>query len=184
MHTTMSNSIYKKEWKIYLKCKECWEYKELWKENRYNHPEWFLWVLWRCKECIKKWRRSEREREMSRKSDQRRYYNENWKRKNRMKQWTKEYIKRDYVKERRKEQHERREKEIWYRKIHLRTLRLIKKLWIRPLICPICKNERRIIAHHPDYSKRNEVVFCCDECHMKIHSWKIKKYKIEILLKK
>lgn len=181
MHTTMSNSIYKKDWKIYLKCKECWEYKELWKDNRYCHPEWFLWVLWRCKDCIKKGRRSEKEREMSRKVDLKRYYNENWKRKKWMKQWTKEYAKRDYVKEKKKELDRKREKEMWYWKIHTKTNRWIKKLWIRPLICPICKNEKRTVAHHPDYSKRNEIVFCCDECHKWIHSWKIKKYNIQNL---
>lgn len=32
----------------------------------------------------------------------------------------------------------------------------------------------KIVAHHPDYSKPNEVVFCCQICHDKIHKGKLK----------
>lgn len=55
-----------------------------------------------------------------------------------------------------------------------KSKRLISRLWIRPKTCPICsKNEFRIEAHHPDYNKWNEIVFCCKSCHLLIHSWRI-----------
>lgn len=66
MHTTMANLNYEKDGKVFLKCKECGEFKEVNIENWYRHSEGFLWVLWRCKECIKKWRKTEYERWMAR----------------------------------------------------------------------------------------------------------------------
>ena len=67
---------------------------------------------------------------------------------------------------RRKRYHEK-----WYAKIHTKTSRAINKLWIRPTICPICWKEWRIEAHHPDYNKWNEIIFCCNVCHQRIHNW-------------
>lgn len=182
MHTTMSNQIYKKDWTTFLKCKECWKFKELVKENRYKHPQWFMGVLWRCKECIKAWRKTERERIMSRKNDQKRYYEENGKRQKRLKEYAKDYYSRDYVKENKKKYMTERRHKMWYWKIHSKTEKFIRKKWIRPDKCNICWRNKKIIAHHPDYSKRNEVVFCCDSCHSKIHSWKIIEYNITDIL--
>ena len=59
----------------------------------------------------------------------------------------------------------------------------IRKYNLRPLACSICWCEWKIEAHHPDYNKRNEVVFVCNSCHHYIHSWKIKDYKVLDLLK-
>ena len=155
MHTAMANLNYQKDWKTFLKCKECWEFKELCKDNWYSIKWGFLWVLSRCKDCIKKWRKSEYERVMARKRDNDRYYN-NPKRR--------EYIFKSST--------ERRKRK-WYANIHLKTDRLINKLWIRPCVCSICWWGKRVVSHHPDYSKPFEVVFCCDICHSKIHHWEI-----------
>lgn len=152
----MANDYYIENWKNFLKCKECWEFKEICKDNRYSHNEWFLGVLWRCKECIKKWRRTEKERIMARKRDNDRYHN-NLKR-------------RSYI----FETSTIRRKIKWYNSIHLKTERRIKELWIRPENCPICWKWGRIIAHHYDYTKPFNIVFCCDICHSKIHNNKIK----------
>lgn len=162
----MANDFYEKDWKTFLKCKECNVFKEINNDNWYSHNEWFLWVLWRCKECILKWRHSEHERKMAREweRDMDRYHN-NPKRR--------EYIIKAWV--------ERRKRK-GYWKIHLKTERQIKKLWIRPDKCPLCWYEWRVIAHHPNYDKRYEIAFCCQICHDKIHKWEITDYNAINLL--
>ena len=40
---------------------------------------------------------------------------------------------------------------------------------IKPLICNDCKEERRLHAHHEDYSKPLEVKWLCASCHHKEH---------------
>lgn len=156
MHTTMANDVIEKNWKKFLKCKECWEFKELNLDNWYKHSQWFMWVLWRCKECIKRWRHSERELIMARKRDINRWRNNPHRH---------EYIlKNNSIRRRNK----------WYWNIHLKVSRLMKRLWIeRPKQCTICWCENVIYAHHPDYNNVYEVVFVCQPCHSKIHSWKI-----------
>lgn len=146
-----------KEWeKIFRKCSTCWEYKELNNENFPLNWHGFMWFLWRCKICKRKISKTEWAREKARKRDVYRYYN-NPQRRQYM-YWL--------ISDRRKRK--------WYDHIHLKTARHIKKLWCRPDICPFCwKFHERIIAHHPDYSKRYEVVFCCPPCHSKIHNWDI-----------
>lgn len=86
-----------------------------------------------------------------------------------MREKRREYVRNNYatIKEKRKE----RDKLKWYNAIQLRAKRLIKKLWIRPNKCPICWFCSDIVAHHPDYSKRYEIVFCCKSCHNFIHNW-------------
>jgi len=49
----------------------------------------------------------------------------------------------------------------------------INKKGDRPQSCPICKREGATLAHHEDYSKPLEVVFCCYVCHKKIHNKKL-----------
>lgn len=160
----MANDFYKEQWKTFLKCKQCNVFKEINKDNRYYHNEWFLWVLWRCKECIKAWRKTEHERSMSRARDRNRYYNNS--------------ERREYIFKSSKERRKRK----WYWSIHSKTARHIRKMWIRPLSCPICWCGWRIIAHHPDYSKWNEIVFCCQICHDKIHKWIIRNFDVINLL--
>jgi len=64
-----------------------------------------------------------------------------------------------------------RKKEMGYEPIHTKTSKFIRKLWIRPKICPICWTTWKVEAHHPDYNKWYEVVFCCTKCHQRIHNW-------------
>lgn len=161
----MANPSYEKDWKTYLQCKECNQFKEINKENRYYHKEWYLWVLGRCRECVLKWRSSEREHIMSRKRDMDRYHN-NPKRREDLGKWAKERTKR----------HEENGEQRGL--LHDRTNRLIARLRIRPTECPICWNKWRIVAYHPELQTWWEIVFCCSICHSKIHRWELKKYKI------
>lgn len=164
----MSNPYYEDNWKLFLKCKQCWNYKEICKDNWYYHNEWFLWVLWRCRECIKKWRATQHELEMARVRDAQRYKN-NQKRRQQIYDSAKRRNKRHII-----------ENKNWYRD-HARAWHKIKKMWIRPQQCPICWHIWRIVAHHPDINIRNEIVFCCQICHDAIHKWKIKWYtKIDL----
>lgn len=65
-----------------------------------------------------------------------------------------------------------RDSEKWYVHIHNKTWLYIRKYNLRPESCQICWNSKCIIeAHHPDYKKWNEVVFCCQHCHHEIHNW-------------
>jgi glutamate synthase domain-containing protein 2 len=40
---------------------------------------------------------------------------------------------------------------------------------VRPKICSICDAERKIQAHHVDYSKPLEIMWLCVDCHKKQH---------------
>lgn len=157
----MANTSYELWWKTFLKCKECGEFKEINSENWYPHKEGYLWVLWRCKECILKWRKTEHEMNMARIRDRDRYINNK--------------LRRDYIHKSTKERTKKHMKKTPTRNAnHIKADRKIKKLWVRPKACPICWYEWRIIAHHPDINIWNEVVFCCQICHDKIHKNKIK----------
>lgn len=54
-----------------IKCKQC----ELEKDEMffYKHPLTVSWYLWRCKECVLLWRRSQHEKDMARVRDHNRY---------------------------------------------------------------------------------------------------------------
>lgn len=152
----MANEIKNIDNNIYLKCKQCEDFKLLNKEYWYKHNQWYMWFLWRCKECILKWRKTEHELSMSRKRDFHRYYF-NQKR-------------RSFV----YENTSKRRKEKWYSNIHSKTSRYIKKNWKRPSICSVCLiNKDRIEAHHFDYNQWNKIIFCCSLCHSKLDMWKI-----------
>lgn len=184
--------IYDIEWKKYLKCSICWELKEMSAEFWNKTPNSSIWFISKCKECVSKVQKeyyvknAERKRKISLE-----YYNshkneikvyremtkdhirEHWYEWRKNNKQYKEYQK-QYNKEHRVEINERkkrRRKETWYWAIHLRTNRAIKKLWIRPKICPICWEETRVEAHHPNYEKRNEIIFACNKCHQRIHNW-------------
>lgn len=160
----MSSEVKNIEWVNYLKCKECLQFKELNYELWYKHNEWYMWVLWRCKECIKKWRKTEHELSMARKINSDRYYNNPKRRK---------YI---YVSSK------IRRKEKWYNAIHSSCGKIIKKLWIRPKICSICKLEhKRIEAHHYNYLYPFKIIFCCKICHSKLDRWIIDYKKCDII---
>lgn len=150
----MANETKVIEWFTYLKCKECLQFKSLWWDERYKHNEWYMWVLWRCKDCIRRWRKTDHELSMARKRDIYRY-NNNPKRREQVFSWSK-----------------RRRKEKWYWRIHLACSRIIKSLWIRPKLCSVCWNEnKRIEAHHYNYMLPFNVIFCCKVCHSKLDRW-------------
>ena len=142
-------------------CKVCWIDKWDTKENRYFHNWKRRWL--KCRECTMEWRKSEHERELERKRDRNRYKNN---------------ISRRLLIFRTSLERRRR---MWYWNVHSRTDKKISQLWIRPNICPICWYEWRIVAHHPDINVWNEIVFCCQICHDKIHRWKIECPKPTIL---
>lgn len=39
---------------------------------------------------------------------------------------------------------------------------------VRPSICSICLEEKEIEAHHEDYSKPLEIIWCCKDCHVEL----------------
>ena len=39
---------------------------------------------------------------------------------------------------------------------------------IRPSICSVCLEEKDIEAHHEDYSKPLEIIWCCKDCHVEL----------------
>lgn len=135
-------------------CKECRELKEL--IEYYKHPQWLNWVLWRCKECIKKWRRSENERGKARVNDIKRS-----KFKNR-KEYAKINIKRY------------RENNPLKTKAHRIVNNYFRyKRDLQPRGCFNCKSKIAIEMHHEDYNKPKEIIPLCNLCHKWYHSWKI-----------
>lgn len=142
-------------WEILKICTKCWVEKPLTEFRKRKDRPNGLWVRSQCKVC---------ERNQQRKHDFYRFHND--------------AKRRQYV----FEQSNLRRKRKWYWKIHRKTANMIKKKNIRPKSCPICWVEGEVIAHHPDYSKRNEISFCCKQCHMSIHRWEIEYYDIIDLL--
>lgn len=160
----MANPTKEIDWKTLLMCKECSKYKELSPSNRYKHSEWYLWVLWRCKDCIKSWRKTEEELVMARKRDNDRYYNNQ--------------DRRDCI----FNSSSLRRREKWYWPIHTSCWRIIKRLWIRPNQCPICKKDsKRIEAHHYNYQFPFHIIFCCKVCHSKLDRWLINHMDCDII---
>lgn len=136
-----------KDWILYMQCSKCLEIKSEDGFSRCNH--WFSWRASCCKECMRKQRIENIE---AVRHTLRTYY----------KNHTDNMIKTN----------NQRQLDKWYWWIHRKVRSEIIKLWIRPKDCPICwSNLYRIEAHHPDYKKRNEIVFCCKSCHKQIHNW-------------
>jgi len=135
-------------------CKECWEEKEL--TEFYSHPQWKNWVLWRCKECIKKGRKSSRERELARK----------WEKDNRIRPkwyWT------TMCKKFRQENPEK------YNAHKLVQNYLRRNFDVNPyIICKNCWTEWKLHMHHIDYNKPNIVIPLCPLCHSNVHNNTIK----------
>ena len=184
---------------LYIKCNKCWEFKEATKEFfAWNHM-WYLWLEWDCKICKNRYK-SEYSKNNRGKSNSyaREYYKSHrdkilkehkwWRENNREKflnrcieyrkehkEHHKEYM-RDYMNKNKDMVYEWRRKrkaKMWYTKIHMDTWKTVTKLWIRPDVCTICGEKNKIYAHHPDYNKPNEVVFCCQHCHWLIHSGRL-----------
>lgn len=43
------------------------------------------------------------------------------------------------------------------------------RLISKPKTCSICGEEKRLQAHHDDYSKPLDIVWCCSSCHKRMH---------------
>lgn len=142
-------------------CKECGIEKEL--TEFYKHPQWVLWTLPRCKECIKKWRRSEREREMARVIDKKRVRPKDYQ--------YKRTLKYRIISKEKYEAH----KKVW------NYLRKNKDKY--DFKCVICWKQDRIEKHHEDYNKPNEIIPFCSLHHKRRHCWdfEVKKERIIIL---
>lgn len=133
-------------------CKECIQLKDL--SEYYKHPEWKNWVLWRCKECIKSWRKWDREREMARERDNKYYAT---------KTETRERIRLHSI--------DWRERNPLKRKAHILVCNYLKKPnSIKPTECSNCGSEKRIHLHHEDYSKPKETIPLCQRCHLWYHA--------------
>ena len=144
-------------------CKECLIEKDL--SEFYKHPQWVLWTLPRCKECIKAWRKTERERKMARVKDSKR---------------SKTIKRKKYA----KEHHEKRiinNPEKKYAQYLVQKYFRFKKN-LRPNKCCNCMKIWRIELHHEDYTKQNEVIPLCPLCHRQYHSWIIDIVKDIIVL--
>ena len=134
------------------KCKECLEEKEL--LEFYSHPKWKNWVLWRCKQCIKIWRKSEKERAMARNIDKKR-------------------IRPDWY-QLKASQKFRKENPEKYRAHRLVNNYFKYSKASKPTHCFSCDIlAKPIELHHNDYTKPNEVFPLCSLCHSGVHYWKI-----------
>ena len=137
-----------------LKCKECWTEKKL--DEYYKHPEWYMWVLWRCKECIKSGRRTEKERIKARLQDKKRNKNES----------RLQYIK--------KYKAQYRNKNNFKIKAHKKVFLFLQKHALRENFnCVSCGNNEKLELHHENYDKALCVIPLCNKCHNKYHCWKI-----------
>lgn len=168
----------------YLQCGKCSEIKSI--DMFSNSKHGFLWKRSWCRECCREYKSINNDYFME--------YNKNYYVNNKSKiqeqQQGYRLSHREQIKRKEKEyytlnsneiitKNAQRKKEKWYGYIHDKTRETIKELWIRPELCPICWRWLfDIEAHHPDYNKWNEVVFCCKSCHKQIHSWKITTFNI------
>ena len=133
-------------------CKECEIEKELW--DFYSHPEWKNWVLWRCKGCIKRWRKSPKEREMARE----------WEKDNRVRpEWYSAMMSKKF-----------REENPEKYKAHMKVNNYLRSAYDSKSpfkTCYNCFEWWKIELHHEDYSKPNDVVPLCIPCHRRKHCW-------------
>lgn len=180
------------DWKKCIQCPNCKERKEMTTEFFCIDRGSPLWFMYKCKVC-----RHNTEKESNRRSyrknrdkyiESMREYREKNKDKlnanKRAKRHIYREVRKDYLNKNRdsiNEKNRNRGKAKWYRYIHVKTSKFIRKLWIRPDKCAICWNEWVIVAHHPDYNKWNEIVFCCVSCHRNIHNWVLSVDKNKIL---
>ena len=143
------------------RCHKCWNIYPLTSEFRYGNSKSKNWFYSTCKACKKNsihlYHKTDTYRELERE------------RKQKYKQKISEHSKEHKLK-------------MGYDHIHKRTLRKIKSTIWYPEQCPICWETTRIIAHHVNYEKWNEIVFCCSCCHQKIHRWEITELKIVDLM--
>lgn len=182
--------VYEKDWKKYLMCSQCWELKEATSEYWHKQTEWRFQS--RCKECVNlnmkkyyidnsdklkaksnEYNNNNKDKRKAYREMNKQHIKEHWAEYRKNSESFKEYQKR-YEQENKDKIRDRKKNkriEMWYWAIHLKTSRTIKKLWIRPKICPICWEEKRVEAHHPNNDIWYEIVRACNQCHQRIHNW-------------
>lgn len=175
-------------WVKYFKCNECWEEKPLTKEFWIRDKRKETWFTHKCKICSYKRQKIAQHKYNLSHKEKTHEYNLKYRQEHRdeireKRRWNreKENIKR---RERMKEISDKIHKhnaEMGYNPIHQSVCRLVKKLWIRPKVCSICWYECKPVAHHPDYNKPYEIIFCCKSCHQLIHLWQLEINKKSII---
>lgn len=131
-------------------CKECLSSKNL--SEFYAHPQWVLWTLSRCKECIKAWRKSDRERAMARVSDNRRFIENPGRR--------------TYLANRSKIDRKNNKDKLQARQLAKRSAK--KNPEMIPKVCPITWWPVEHL-HHIDYLKPYRVIPCSTLWHGMLH---------------
>lgn len=144
------------------KCFKCGKKKNI--NEFYKHPQMADGYFGKCKECANsyqcQWEKDNYEKVRIRKHNYQKTYYKMWYAKNGRKR------KKDYNKIIEKWQKDNAEKVVVQRKMrHAVKMKIISK----PTICSNCGDERKILAHHEDYSKPLEVVWLCYSCHKKTH---------------
>lgn len=148
-------------WEIWIKCYRCDNSKPA--EEFNNNSLFFLWKDIYCRKCRSEIRKEYRWRY----SKYQRKYQKKYRRKNKEKiKWLTESWQKNIL-----------SKEWWDPlKMHNAANNFIRKLGLRPELCPICWKKWKICFHHTDYSSDSHWatwVFCCNSCHKMIHSWEI-----------
>lgn len=155
---------YEKDWKVYIKCNRCWEFRDSDLYTTYKTSNAFMNKGSYCKKCRADYRKLNK--------DKNHEYIKEYNLRNREKILD---SKREYNKRNSSllvEKNRERVARMWYSKLHKKTNYTITKLWIRPKICPLCwSSDYKIEAHHPSNEVWNEIVFCCQSCHSWIHNW-------------
>lgn len=171
------------DWVLYIECTECHQILPA-NTEYYFKWNWTLWLRSKCKNCVKE-KYSEQSaiyREINR--DKINAQKREAHKRDREKISEKRKEKREEIKARRKKYYEehkekeledtrKRKRETGKGKIWTRTEKLIKKLWLSHDWCSICWALWKTQAHHPDYNKRNEVIFLCPTCHQRVHAGRI-----------
>ena len=130
-------------WIKFGQCKICNEFFEMSDDFWYHSIDGYMWYESKCKKCSNKIRTTYKTNPDVSHRANKKYYESH--------------------KDKIIFNNHRRWKEKWYDIIQSATRRRIEKLWIRPSSCPICWDKCRIVAHHPDYSDRFLIVFCCPQ---------------------
>lgn len=136
-------------------CKECGVEKSL--DDFYSHPLTSDWKLWRCKECVKNGRKSEKERFMARLNDKKR-------------QWTKK--RKESFKKYKETYKKKHNDKISSRRQLSNFLRYNENL--KPKFCSHCNSLENLEYHHEDYNFPFKVISLCVNCHRDYHNNKIK----------
>ena len=179
------------DWHIRIECTEC---HQIMPADTEHYFKWncALWLRSKCKNCITE---KYKEKSLEYRKNNRDKINAQ---KREAHKGNREIIserrkqKREEIKARRKKYYEaHKEKEMEYTrnrkretgkwKLWTKTERLIKKIWITHDWCSICWAMWQTQAHHPDYEKRNEVIFLCPNCHQRVHAGRMECPKDEII---